>query len=515
MKKTLLFLGMFLSMLSVMAEDNVLQTIEIVPVKDTYNIVLVSDKAVDVKKTVQASNKITLDLKNIRASKTLNTVYNNVSNVDTVMVEPIGNGISIFFQAENAQDTSVSFDALAPVIPATKTHSKTQRITLNNPVESYAPIYKEEIAQEKTSDLFNKLKQSSAVENLRDSIDESTISDSVNKVISFGLVGLLIFAVTRLFRRREPEMKIGLSQSLNEREIEMYRGQQPIGSSYVNVEKRKETCLKKYGKENYFETEEFKKKARKTKEIKYGDSNFTNNEKRKETCKQRYGGNSCMSSEIVKQKHNETMLERYNVKFYSMTEDWYTKTKITSLKKYGKVHYTKTDEYKNKFKDQNFVKKMIKKQKLTKINNGTLASSEKVLQKVYDTKRKNGTLTTSKPEILIYNKLKSKFQDIIHIYRDKNRYPYNCDFYIPSKDLFIELNFHWTHGKEPFNANNQKHLEKLNLWKKRAEKSKFYQTAIDVWTKRDPQKMHTACINRLLYYTFYTEEQFNMWYNNI
>ena len=286
-------------------------------------------------------------------------------------------------------------------------------------------------------------------------------------------------------------------------------------ASYVNVEKRKETCLKKYGKENYFETEEFKKKARKTKEIKYGDSNFTNNEKRKETCKQRYGGNSCMSSEIVKQKHNETMLERYNVKSYSMTEDWYTKTKITSLKKYGKVHYTKTDEYKNKFKDQNFVKKMIKKQKLTKINNGTLASSEKVLQKVYDTKRKNGTLTTSKPEVLIYNKLKSKFQDIIHIYRDKNRYPYNCDFYIPSKDLFIELNFHWTHGKEPFNANNQKHLEKLNLWKKRAEKSKFYQTAIDVWTKRDPQKMHTACINRLLYYTFYTEEQFNMWYNNI
>lgn len=236
MKKTLLFLGMFLSMLSVLAEDNVLQTIEIIPVKDTYNIVLVSDKAVDVKKTVQASNKITLDLKNIRASKTLNTVYNNVSNVDTVMVEPVGNGVSIFFQAENAQDTSVSFDALAPVIP-TRTSSNTQKITLNNPVESYAPIYKEEIAQEKTSDLFNKLKQSSAVENLRDSIDESTISDSVNKAISFGLVGLLIFAVTRLFRRREPEMKIGLSQSLNEREIEMYRGQQPIGSSYVNVEK--------------------------------------------------------------------------------------------------------------------------------------------------------------------------------------------------------------------------------------------------------------------------------------
>ena len=78
MKKTLLFVGMMLSMLSVNASDNVLQTIEIVPVKDTYNIVLVSDKAVDVRKTVQASNKITLNLKDIRASKTVNTIYNNV-----------------------------------------------------------------------------------------------------------------------------------------------------------------------------------------------------------------------------------------------------------------------------------------------------------------------------------------------------------------------------------------------------------------------------------------------------
>ena len=39
MKRTLLFFGMLLSVLSVCAEENVLQSIEIVPVKDTYNIV--------------------------------------------------------------------------------------------------------------------------------------------------------------------------------------------------------------------------------------------------------------------------------------------------------------------------------------------------------------------------------------------------------------------------------------------------------------------------------------------
>ena len=80
MKKLLLFLGILVSVVSVNAEENVLQSIEIVPVKDTYNIVLTADKSVDVKKTVQAPNKITLEMKGIRASKTLNTVYNNVSN---------------------------------------------------------------------------------------------------------------------------------------------------------------------------------------------------------------------------------------------------------------------------------------------------------------------------------------------------------------------------------------------------------------------------------------------------
>ena len=73
-KKTLLFIGFVMSMLTVCASENVLQTIEIVPVKDTYNIVLTADNSVDIKKNVQASNRITLNMKNIRASKTLNTI---------------------------------------------------------------------------------------------------------------------------------------------------------------------------------------------------------------------------------------------------------------------------------------------------------------------------------------------------------------------------------------------------------------------------------------------------------
>ena len=237
MKKILLFCGLLLSTVVVMAEENVLQTIEIVPVKDTYNIVFSTDKAVDVKKVVKAPNQINLTLKDVRASKNLNTIYNNVSNVDTIMVEPAGNGINVFFQAENAEAASVSFDAIAPVVPS-KTTVKSMK--LNNPIESYTPVYHEEVQQPKTSVLFNNIRNSSKIDGIKDSIDTDTVNDTMNKVFSFGIIGLLVFATMRLFKRKEPEMKIGLASNLNEREIDMYSGPQniaPMGQIRNNYQK--------------------------------------------------------------------------------------------------------------------------------------------------------------------------------------------------------------------------------------------------------------------------------------
>ena len=234
-KKTLLFLGLILSMLTVCAEENVLQTIEIVPVKDTYNIVLTADKSVDVKKNVKDSNRITLNMKGIRASKTLNTIYNNAPNVDTVMVENTPSGVSIFFQAENAENASVAFDSVVPAVSVPT--AQKQQVKLNSPIDSYAPIYREDKAQSSTSSLFKKItqKSESIAPELEDSVSDA--SDTMNKVFSYGLFGLLAFAVVKLFKRKDADIKIGLSQGLNEREIDMYKGASPIQESYTNADK--------------------------------------------------------------------------------------------------------------------------------------------------------------------------------------------------------------------------------------------------------------------------------------
>ena len=250
MKRVLLSLSLLFTTLSVFADENILQSIEIEPVKDTYNIVLVSDKAVNVKKTVQASNQITLSMKDIRASKTLNTIYNNVSNVDTVMVEPAGNGIKIFFQADNAAASTVTFDSL---IPASALANKTTKnLKLNNPIESYAPIYTETFEDVKTSSMFDKLKAKSMV-SIKDTINSDSVPSTGNKLMTFGLIGVLLFSAIKLLRRKEPEMKIGLSQSLTSREIDMHKNNLHIQPQYVQPEKSFSTVnygINAYQREN-------------------------------------------------------------------------------------------------------------------------------------------------------------------------------------------------------------------------------------------------------------------------
>ena len=84
-------------------------------------------------------------------------------------------------------------------------------------------------------------------------------------------------------------------------------------------------------------------------------------------------------------------------------------------------------------------------------------------------------------------------------------YPFYCDFYIKNLDLYIECNYHWTHGGHIFNKDNINDIEKLNKWKQK--NTKFYNNAIEVWTKRDQLKIKTAKDNNLNYKAFYSLDE--------
>lgn len=148
------------------------------------------------------------------------------------------------------------------------------------------------------------------------------------------------------------------------------------------------------------------------------------------------------------------------------------------------------------------------KSKLSKAHKGKQLSKQQLkirASKEYLTKKKNDSFNKSKPEQDLYEELLSKYQGktIYRQYKDEQRYPFYCDFYIEEDDLFIELNAHWTHGGKPFDENDEECIEQLNKWKEKAKTSKFYENAIKTWTVRDVEKQRIAKENHLNYKVIY------------
>lgn len=142
------------------------------------------------------------------------------------------------------------------------------------------------------------------------------------------------------------------------------------------------------------------------------------------------------------------------------------------------------------------------KNKLKKIH-----SSLEYKTKRYNTMKANNSFwkKESKAECAFYEELKLKYNenDIIKQYFDSERYPFCCDFYIKSEDLFIELHANWTHGGHPFDPNSEEDLEKLAIWQEKAKTSKYYKNAIYQWTDLDVRKASIAKENNLNFIVIY------------
>lgn len=202
------------------------------------------------------------------------------------------------------------------------------------------------------------------------------------------------------------------------------------------------------------------------------------------------------------------------------------KRKQTSIKKYGVPYYTQTDELKKFIKEHsNEIKSKIKATLIKKYNVDNYSKTIECQQKVYNTKTKNKTHTKSKEEDKVYNLLLTKFNkdDIIRHYKSK-LYPFQCDFYIKSLDLYIEYNGYWTHGwynnkcLGNFDKNNKEHIYVLQKWNKKLYEINFknqlknqYRKAIKTWTVLDPLKLKTAKDNNLKYKIFWTIKEVKNW----
>ena len=276
--------------------------------------------------------------------------------------------------------------------------------------------------------------------------------------------------------------------------------------------------MNKYGVEYIVESKEIQEKIKETCLNKYGVMSPIESPAIRLKCKESYiknfGVDNPMKSNIVKEKSKQTCLEKYGVDNYSKTNEFNSKVKNTCLlkynrnyclnidkykqtclEKYGVSSWSKTDDFKTIIKEkQKEIKIKYKQTCLEKYGVEYASQLQEIKEKIIESKRRNHTFNTSKPEEELYLYIKEKFPSVKRQYKDKLRYPYNCDFYIPELDYFIELQGYYTHNTHPYNPNSISDQVLVERYKERyGPKCQ----AITIWTLKDPEKRECAKRNNL------------------
>jgi len=222
--------------------------------------------------------------------------------------------------------------------------------------------------------------------------------------------------------------------------------------------------------------------------------------------------NISKDTKLIKLNREKTMIKKYGVSCSFNSKTFLNKRKDTWIKKYGVDNPSKSK----------FIIKKMKSTCIKKYGCEWSMSNINILNKSLENRLKDKKYKQSKEEIKLFNIIKETFPDVVNGYKSE-KYPFICDFYIPTLDLYIEYQGDWTHGPNEFNChhpydeNNKKHIECKNILYERYIKSnknkKFYLNAIDTWTRRDVIKRNTAKINNLNYLEFFNYNDVINWVN--
>lgn len=192
--------------------------------------------------------------------------------------------------------------------------------------------------------------------------------------------------------------------------------------NYYNIEKYKNTCIKKYGVEFGLQSDKIKEKTKRTKLEKYGDENYNNIDKNRKTKLEKHGD------------------ENYNNRI---------KFKETNIKLYGVEYYPNVEKYK-----KTFYEKYGCENPQQDLNIFTKTQKSSCLLKRYKNLYYRGTYEFDFLENF-YDKLQiENGKSIKYEYENKQK-TYHPDFYLPDYNLIIEIKSDYTYNKD-LNKNLEK-----------------------------------------------------------
>lgn len=138
-KKILLAIGTFMLLcLSASAQESLITSVAISKPKDlngAYQLTVKADKPLEYKEKAESSDSIYFDFKNAVAVDSLDTIYDNVSGIDAVIVQQLDkNKVRIYVNGVNTADTKL----ILKTKQQTGSNASNQ-ITLNRPMREYRP----------------------------------------------------------------------------------------------------------------------------------------------------------------------------------------------------------------------------------------------------------------------------------------------------------------------------------------------------------------------------------------
>lgn len=299
--------------------------------------------------------------------------------------------------------------------------------------------------------------------------------------------------------------------------IARYGGVSPMSSREVK-ERIKRTNLDRYGVENASSSPEIKERRRRTVRDRYGvDYTLSDpgiRERRQQTIRAVYGVDNISQSEVIKDRKREASMRRYGVPCTALDPDVRRRQLETlrrnhpdlpadaqgpfeapSVQATARASHLARYGVENPFARED-VKERLRQTLIQRYGVDNPIKSAEIRARVNRTKRKNGTFNTSSPEDQLYELLceyaNQHDMTVVRQYRDKKRYPFPADFYIPERDLFIELNGSWVHGGHWYDAGCEMDQSLVRAWLKKGEQSKYYRKAVKTWTQRDVLKRQTA-----------------------
>lgn len=204
----------------------------------------------------------------------------------------------------------------------------------------------------------------------------------------------------------------------------------------------------------------------------------------------------------ILQKIKNTNLKKFGVEFplqqlKKENSEIYQKISQTCINKFGVDSPLKNKEIREKIKQTNIQKYGV---------DNPLKNKE-IWKKSQDN-RQISSKSKLENNFLNYLKLKYESDDIITQYKSKE-YPYYCDFYIKSINLYIEIQGHWTHNDHPFDINNLNDQLIMDIWRTKSLSDKYYKNALNTWTIKDVEKRNTAIQNNLNYLEIFGKTDLN------